>query len=175
MDQKTEETIYHIFTISEVVIIALLFITSIVRNLDGFMYVIIILLMVVVSALSFFMIRTGPESFKYPIIYPITICGIVISDLLNFIAAVFLPLLFCYITFTLTVCFKIFVLFLLHFSRENKDSIQLKDESIADTKESTWESLKNLVQNFLRRKEEDKKPSQSKAPENNLNIQNQKQ
>ena len=128
MDEKTQGTIYHIFTISEVAIIILLLITSIVRNLDGLMYVIIIFLMVAVSALSFFMIRTGPQSFKYPIIYPITIYGIVISDLLNFIAAVFLSLFFCYIIFSLTLCFKIVVVFLLHFSRENKDSIQLKDE-----------------------------------------------
>ena len=97
---------------TEMVIGVILLFTSFIRNLDGFMYIIIILFMIVLSGLCIFAL------FKYKSIeelltYQICSYGIIVCDLINLVVAMFFSLLVCYIIYTITMAAKAVGLFFL--------------------------------------------------------------
>eukprot|EP00826_Nyctotherus_ovalis_P066712 TRINITY_DN9891_c0_g1_i1.p2 TRINITY_DN9891_c0_g1~~TRINITY_DN9891_c0_g1_i1.p2 ORF type:complete len:149 (+),score=48.03 TRINITY_DN9891_c0_g1_i1:145-591(+) len=112
-----KDILYSALNIAEGIIVILLFITSIVRNLDGVPYVLIVVFLILASGVFMFVVLMHFDALGDTLGYLIARYGVVACDLLNLLAAAFLRLLLCYVAFTVTTAFKITALYLLY--REN--------------------------------------------------------
>ena len=97
--------------VTEFIIALALLMTSFIRNLDGVIYVLIIIILIATSVFFIWTIFVNPQ-YDGEMVYTICKYGIIGADALNLLAAVFCPLILCYITYTFTMILKVVGLWL---------------------------------------------------------------